>query len=97
MGGAPPGNTSGLVDAPRIGGRRDQAGESCGSMETLLVGDGRKSKERCLISIRDLLERWIRYYEKLDSTAFRKRGFQCHTIMVNTTPTSDMWRNLSLL
>ena len=54
-------------------------------------------REQCLNSICELLERWIRYYEKLDSTAFRKRGFQCHTIMVNTTPTSDMWRNLSLL
>ena len=46
-------------------------------METALVGDGRKPLRRtasrgCLISIRDLLERWIRYYEKLDSTASEK-------------------------
>jgi hypothetical protein len=54
-------------------------------------------REQCLNSICELLERWIRYYEKLDSTASEKGGFQCHTIMVNTTPTSDIWRNLSVL
>src|SRR6516225_3233626 len=35
-------------------------------------------REGCLIDIRDLLERWIRYYEKLDSTASEKECVTRH-------------------
>jgi hypothetical protein len=41
------------------------------AMDESLFAEQRR--ERCLISICDLLERWIRYYEKLDSTASEKR------------------------
>ena len=43
------------------------------AMDESLFAEQRR--EQCLISIRDLLDRWIRYYEELDSTASEKGGF----------------------
>ena len=40
------------------------------AMDESLFAEQRR--EGCLISVRNLLERWIRYYEKLDSTASEK-------------------------
>jgi hypothetical protein len=40
------------------------------AMDESLFSEQRR--EQCLISIRDLLERWIRYCKKLDSTASEK-------------------------
>ena len=38
----------------------------------------KQRRERCLGQIRELLERWIRYYEKLDSTASEKECVTRH-------------------
>jgi hypothetical protein len=43
------------------------------AMDESLFAEQRR--EGCLIRIGDLLERWIRYYERLDSTASEKGGF----------------------
>jgi len=51
------------------------------AMDESLLAEQRR--EQCLNSICELLEGWIRYYEKLDSTAPEKGDAQRHTIMVN--------------
>jgi hypothetical protein len=43
------------------------------AMDESLFAEQRR--ERCLNSICELLERWIRFYEKLDSTASEKGDF----------------------
>ena len=46
------------------------------AMDESLFAEQRR--EGCLIDIRDLLQGWIRYYEKLDSTG-QKKGCPCPT------------------